>query len=224
VNCDFFRDVVDELVRSQVSDADSKACLLDHAQDCADCGIRLREAQEVSAGLKALSAADARQQAPARVEAALLGDLREQTRVRSARRRGKWLAAAAVALAAGASVWLHQYRHNPQASAETATPTVSKSVQFEPTGPSSVSSRMKAAVTEAAPSTQDSGFILLPYGQDAPSLGRAEIVRVAVTPAALASMGVPVPDPSADTYLEAEFIVGEDGVPRAIRLGSDSAQ
>jgi hypothetical protein len=229
MDCDLFRVVVDELVRGELGDADLKEFALDHARECPDCGIRLSESQEISAGLRALSAADATEQAPSRVEAALLGCLCEQRRVRRTRQREKWLAAAAaVIIAAGGGVWFHQYllpvRHNPPVSVESTTPKIGKSAELRPPGPPRVSSRLNAVATKVAPSTQDSGFILLPYGQDAPSLGEAEIVRVAVTPAALASMGVPVPDPSADTYLKADLIVGEDGVPRAIRLGSDSAR
>jgi hypothetical protein len=228
MNCDLFRVVVDELVLGELGDPDLKECVLDHARDCPDCGIRLTELREVSADLRVLGAADATEQAPLRVEAALLGYLREQSRVRRTRRREKWLAAAAVIMAAGAAVWFHQYllpaRHNPPVSAESTTPKLGKAAEMKRSGSPGVSSRVKAVVNEVSPSAQDSGFILLPYGQDAPSLTGAEIVRVAVTPATLASMGVAVPDPSADTYLDADLIVGEDGVARAIRLGSDSAR
>jgi hypothetical protein len=163
------------------------------------------------------------------VEAALLTYLRERRRVRHTRRRDRWIAAvAAVAMAAGIGVWSRRHflpAHHNSAAVEPARPARPRqAAEVKRTAPPRARSRLKATLAQAAFSAQDSGFILLPYGEDAPSLSGAEIVRVAVTPAALASMGVPVPDPSTETYLEAEVVVGNDGVARAIRLGSDSGQ
>ncbi|MGH9444158.1 MAG: hypothetical protein ACRD3O_00190 [Terriglobia bacterium] len=229
MDCDFFGVTVDELVRGQLGDAGLKERALDHARYCLNCGIRLNEAREVSVGLAALAADDCRKQAPARVEAALLSYLREQRRVLRARRRKRRLAAAAAIIVAGIGVWSGQHflpaHRNPLVTvkpAPSARPGPAEEMQR--TAPSRAPSRMEAAVSESTPSVQESGFILLPYGQDAASLSGAQIVRVAVTPAALASLGVLVPDPSAETYVEADVVVGDDGVARAIWLGSDSGQ
>jgi hypothetical protein len=229
MDCHLFRVLVDRIAREQVGGTGLKELALDHACQCAQCGIRLSEAQEVSASLSTLAGADAGEQAPARIEVILLSYVREQKRSRRVRRRERWLAAAAAIVAAAAiGVWSRQHllpaRHNPPARVELAPPAKLRQADgIKPIAPPRVRSRMKATIGQAS-SALESGFILLPYGQDAPSLSGAQIVRVAVTPAALASMGVPVPDPSVETYFEADVIVGDDGVARAIRLGSYSGQ
>lgn len=229
IDCDLFEVHVDELVREQTVDAILKEQMLNHVRHCPECGIRLSAARELAAGLADLAAMHAGDQAPARVETALLSCLREQRNAWRKRRRQRWLAAAATIISAGAGVWSWQrflpaHRH-PLITTEPA-PTVrpDQATEVKQKSPPRVHSQMKAAVAQVAFPAQDSSFILLPYGQDAPSFSGAQIVRVAVTPAALASMGVPVTDPSAAAYLEAEVVVGDDGVARAIRLGSDSNQ
>lgn len=230
INCDLFDVHVDELVRAQVGEAGLRQQMLDHVRRCPHCSIRLSEAQEVRAALGSLAAAYKGEQAPARVEAALLTCLREQRRPPRKRRSERRLAAAAAAIiAAGAGVWSWQHfsppLRSPLTAAQSAPPARSAQLaKVRQNAPPRVHSRIKAAVAQASYPAEEAGFILLPYGQDAPLSGGAQIVRVAVTPAALASMGVPVADPSAAAYLEAEIVVGDDGVARAIRLGGDSGQ
>lgn len=69
---------------------------------------------------------------------------------------------------------------------------------------------------------QQDGFIEVPY---APPLAPGEMIRVVHTelqPAALASLGVNV-DPSWNTELPADLLVGQDGFPRAVRVSDDYA-
>jgi hypothetical protein len=66
------------------------------------------------------------------------------------------------------------------------------------------------------------GFIAVPF---VPPLATGEMVRVEHTelnPAALASLGVNV-DPAWNTQLPADVLVGEDGMPRAVRVSDASA-
>jgi len=64
-------------------------------------------------------------------------------------------------------------------------------------------------------------FVAVPY---TPPLAQGEMVRVVradLYPEALTSMGIDV-DPAADQSIPAEVVVGEDGLPRAVRITSDS--
>ena len=62
------------------------------------------------------------------------------------------------------------------------------------------------------------GFIALPYSQSGVPLESLVVIRVAVTPAQLSSLGVAVPAAASTAGVEADVLVGQDGVARAVRL------
>jgi hypothetical protein len=62
------------------------------------------------------------------------------------------------------------------------------------------------------------GFIPLPYSQSGVPIESVIVVRVAVTPAQLSSMGVAVPAAASSARVKADILVGQDGVARAVRL------
>jgi hypothetical protein len=77
----------------------------------------------------------------------------------------------------------------------------------------------EASADASALSNDD--FIAIPY---TPPLAPGEIVRVVHAdfyPEALASMGVEV-DPAWAGNLPADVVVGEDGIPRAVRIAENS--
>ncbi len=77
----------------------------------------------------------------------------------------------------------------------------------------------EASLDASALSSDD--FIAVPY---TPPLAPGEMVRVVhadLYPEALASMGVEV-DPSWTGNLPADVVVGEDGLPRAVRIAENS--
>ncbi len=93
------------------------------------------------------------------------------------------------------------------------------------------SSSASALVAEATPdSVEFSGdaaelssddFIAVPY---TPPLAQGELVRVVhedLVPEALASLGIDV-DPASSGNVSADVVVGEDGIPRAVRLTDGS--
>lgn len=62
------------------------------------------------------------------------------------------------------------------------------------------------------------GFIALPYSQSGVPIESAVVIRVAVTRSELASMGVAVPASASTARVNADVLVGQDGVARAVRL------
>ena len=62
------------------------------------------------------------------------------------------------------------------------------------------------------------GFIALPYSQSGVPLESAVVIRVAVTRSELASMGVAVPASASTARVNADVLVGQDGVARAVRF------
>jgi hypothetical protein len=77
------------------------------------------------------------------------------------------------------------------------------------------------ALSSDASSFSSDDFIAVPY---TPPLAPGELVRIVRTnmyPEALAGMGVDV-DPSWAADLPVEMVVGEDGIPRAVRITDNS--
>jgi hypothetical protein len=62
-------------------------------------------------------------------------------------------------------------------------------------------------------------FIALPYGQSDVPLEQAVIVRVKLQPSEWAAFGVPVAPARANT-INADLLIGQDGMARAVRLVS----
>src|SRR5262249_31160247 len=105
MNCKEFEDIVNDLVRAKIINAESRAAGMAHAEICGRCASRLADERALSAGLKSLAASDEGKAAQSSVEAALLEAFRAQTSNRLARRLPveskswpRWALAAAAAI------------------------------------------------------------------------------------------------------------------------------
>jgi hypothetical protein len=124
MDCQGFDILLDDLARNVSIDLAIRRRGLEHAQNCQECRMRLAEAQSLSAGLRALAAADASRQAPLQLEGALLNAFEEHMRIDSearavrlfswAGRRWQAIAAAAAVVALGLGVALHHGRSGPR--------------------------------------------------------------------------------------------------------------
>jgi hypothetical protein len=147
-------------------------------------------------------------------------------------------AAAVVLLAVG--FWLH-FSHaqaptaavleQPSASvAPSPAPLPASENPAQPTAPPTAGSQSVAPGASAtvqpaalrAESQSDAEFIRLPYADDPGSLDNATVVRVVLTPATLASFGLPVTGIGSGEPVEADLAVSEDGTPQAVRLVSET--
>jgi hypothetical protein len=63
------------------------------------------------------------------------------------------------------------------------------------------------------------GFIALPYSQSDVPIEQAVIVRVRLQPPEWGAFGLP-PAPPRASAIDADLLIGQDGVPRAVRLVS----
>jgi hypothetical protein len=105
MNCREFEDIINDLVRAKIINAESRAAGMAHAEICRRCASRLADERALSAGLKSLAASDEGKAAQSSVEAALLEAFRAQTSNRLARRLPveskswpRWALAAAAAI------------------------------------------------------------------------------------------------------------------------------
>jgi hypothetical protein len=146
--------------------------------------------RELLEGLHAL-ASEGPSQAPKEVEARLLGEFRRRTRLRRTR---AWLSAAsvgAIAAAIAVLVWIGPRSHGP-----AALPT---------------------DVTALADETA-AGFFPLPDADALPPVESAMVVRVQLPMASLELIGFPINQDRASERVEAEVLLGQDGLARGVRL------
>jgi hypothetical protein len=64
----------------------------------------------------------------------------------------------------------------------------------------------------------DPQFVLLPYGQNDVPLEHPVIVRIQVPEAELSGFGVPLPALPKGVTVEADLLIGQDGIARAVRV------
>jgi hypothetical protein len=142
MNCREFEDIVNDLVRAKMIDAEARAAGIAHAEICERCASRLADERALSVGLKSLAASDEGKAAPASVEAALLEAFRAQASNPIARRlparsriwpRWAWAAAAAILIAFGVLVYraIQNEPHKDRGVITEKTPAPQPSVNPE---------------------------------------------------------------------------------------------
>jgi hypothetical protein len=144
-------------------------------------------------GLRAL-ALDLPREAPAHIEEKL------RARFRTEKRRRKllmWTPVFSAAAAAGIAllVWMHAER-------------------WKPVVPSAAKSNVVAPAAEAP----DTGFYPLPEAEALPDIETAMVVRVELPVSSLQLMGVPVNQDGTDASVQADLLLGQDGLARGVRL------
>jgi hypothetical protein len=166
--------------------------------------------------LRALSANDREREAPMTVEARLLREFRG----RSARRGWRWLGIAAIA----AGVVLAMFSSTQRASKpamSTALPAtqvpqpVARDVAPAAPAPRKAVRRVARAAT---PKTREVMTDFFPLMDSAPPFERGQILRVQLPAAAMRTVGLPVREDHLADPIQADVLVGEEGIPRAIRF------
>ncbi|HEX9233778.1 MAG TPA: hypothetical protein VF863_05130 [Candidatus Acidoferrum sp.] len=216
------------------SDADPKegSEAAAHARVCGHCSALLESWREVKGDLRLLREATRVDSAPARVEMRLRQELRtrREARVpRSAVTISAWALAAAAVLIGAVSwgVW-QRARHQEMSkvkvaapSAPTQTPDSRDTTVSEPSTENALRAepRRKSGTTNAAVAKdEDSGkFTLLP-GSLPSETEEAAIVRVRMQRGALGALGFPVNEERAGEWIQVDLLVGNDGLPQAVRL------
>lgn len=260
MNCAEFDAVVHELDRQVLrgksgvaagADANCEAALA-HAESCGHCGKLLTQVEGLNFALRAIAAQDAREQAPARVEAALLHKFRQQVASkRRERARHDWtrlarvkayawygaVAAAAVVAVFALGLIRSRVRLTPDQPARNV-PTAPISATNSPSQGSATARKplqighavvrpseqhQNSPAAEAENSEEATAFYALPYADDLASLDGGAIIRVTVPRSALASWGVPVSGIGGAGPLPADVVVSADGTPEAIRLVAQSS-
>jgi anti-sigma factor RsiW len=167
-----------------------------HLAACPACAARWAAGHPVAAGLRLLAAEMKHVSAPPRVEAHLLRAYRERYRQRvpPAREVHRWWAAAAAVLLVAGALWI--------------------GVRQPPPPPVAANSGLAAA----AASEEEEMFVPLPNAAGSPQDDDVDLVRVELPRSAVTALGMPANDDSDAESVEAEVLVGPDGIARAVRF------
>jgi hypothetical protein len=169
--------------------------------------------------LRALAENDREKEAPPEVEARLLGVF--HSRPRSGRR---WVAVAALAASLVIALLLWPNRTpEPIVSVAPAVLPVPESArpirEAEPTPKvARVSHKLARKAAAQPPQPHEVVTDFFPLMNPAPSFGRGQMLRVQLPAAAMQTVGLPVREEHLDDLVQADVLVGEEGMPRAIRF------
>jgi hypothetical protein len=203
MNCDQFRN---RLAGSGALDAQAE--MLAHLGGCSGCADLFQRQRRLETSLKEIAARQAGWSAPARLEAMLIEEFRAQSRLQAVPAMPRAQAAlsnhfrlpALAAAAALALLLILPLQHSTHTSAGTA------------------------GVSQVAETDDDSaadGFVPLPYFANSGEIANVsedDVVRVEMPRSALVTLGVPVNDDGNSGTVEAELLLGDGGVPQAVRV------
>jgi len=180
-----------------------------HAAECEACARRLADQRALAAGLRAAAEQWREWDAPERVEACLRAAFRSQ-RARQARPHRVWLPVLTWASAAAVLIVLAllTIRGREPVAPPRAEPTPRPAVQLAglPTD--------WAGDEDAA--RED--FIPLPNAEQVGESDDLNVVRVEVPRSAMLAVGLPVSADRASELVEADVMLGPDGIARAVRF------
>jgi hypothetical protein len=231
MNCAEFSELASDLARNEGLDDATRQKALAHADACPRCDEELVMARELTAALRSLASSAAGADAPARVEEFLRREMRQRHAavvIRSPRAT-RWAIGGIAGLAAAALLSIVLFKPGIFQRQGATSPGGSASSASAPTQVSQATPQVASpsnADTSADPSTgaQDAdteyatAYVSLPSADGAAFTEDQTIVRVSLPPSALASFGLPVSSDGRDSNVLADFVLGEDGMPRAVRL------
>jgi len=201
MNCTEFEQIVTDLARGSNKQSSGRDALI-HARECGRCGSRLAEEQTLTSAFTEVACNFGTEKAPPRVEDALLAAFRQTPPAVIGSSRGtasgwnRWAVNAAAASAliatAAAVLWMPSEPQNDVPAAGVAEPVA-------------------AAVTVA-------DFLPLLYAEPINPWEHGRVVRVRLPGSALMYLGLPMNMATASQLVEANVLLGEDGMARGVRL------
>jgi hypothetical protein len=216
---------------TSLSEAERTAAA-EHAGTCSRCAALQDSWQRARVELRAFAADTVAAQTPARAEMRLRQDFRTQHRTLKLRRAAvisAWALATAAVLIGAVNLWNWQRTRREEGSKrETSVPSGPAQNPVSPSENSSAAANEtgtpeapKKRFHNTAPAIvddEDAGrFTLLPGSLPAET-EEAAIVRVRIQRGALGALGLPVNEEGASEWIQVDLLVGNDGLPQAVRL------
>ncbi len=234
MNCEEFEAIGLDAERDASLSEVERVAAREHAGTCSRCAALQDSWQAAGIELRSFAEDTILAQAPPRVEMRLRQEFRTRhvtLRVRRTAVVTAWALATAAVLA-GAVSW-RNWRHNQlheTASHVNSVPVASKSPESNSAAPANHETPAevpnekpqrtspRAASSEALVAENElTGFTLLP-GAFAADTDDAAILRVRMQRGTLGALGLPVNEERANEWIQVDLLVGDDGLPQAVRL------
>jgi hypothetical protein len=211
MTCDEFEAIGwDAQSNASLTDA-QRAAVAEHAVSCTRCAALGNSWDATRLELRSLAQLTTTAAAPARVEMRLRQQFRTQYHAPKVRRTAvvtAWaLAAAAVFI--GAASWINWRASQNRTAAVRPDPRVSQE--------SSIGQDAVADPQSVIADRELSDFTWLP-GILPADTDDAAILRVRMQRGALGALGLPVNEDRANEWIQVDLLVGNDGLPQAVRL------
>jgi hypothetical protein len=219
MNCEQVEAIVLDLDRDCATDSLERAAALAHLSHCPHCAALQESWEAAREQLRQLGEETLEARAPARVEMRLRQEFRTRHRTMMVRRGAvvaAWALVAAAILVGAVSSWNWELaRHRDAAKQKLAAqnaPTASEAaVQTQASGNSS----------DGLSAADDSGdFTPLP-GATMDETEEAAILHVRMQRSSLGALGLPVNEERAGEWIQVDLLVGNDGLPQAVRLDQE---
>jgi hypothetical protein len=185
----------------------------EHVGECSACAALLNRQRTLASGLRMLAADWRSVEAPARVESRLTAAFLGQAGLAASRPAIRWWVPVATwAAAAAAVVALAMFLARDRQPVAPAHRTTSSRVQLAAVEPPA------DLETLGDSSDADNDFILMPNAARIEPNEDLNLVRVEVPRSAMIAMGYAVSEDRASEPVEAEVVLGADGLARAVRF------
>jgi hypothetical protein len=219
MNCEQVEAIVLDLDRDGAADSLERAAAAAHLSHCPRCAALQESWQAAREELRALGEETLEARTPARVEMRLRQEFRMRHRTMVAHRAAvvaAWALAAAAVLVGAISSWnwLQMRRLDATKQKMAATNTLMA-------GGASRQNQTSDTMSAALSSGDDSGeFTPLP-GSTLEETEEAAILRVRMQRSSLGALGLPVNEERAGEWIQVDLLVGNDGLPQAVRLAQE---
>jgi hypothetical protein len=220
MNCEQVEAMVLDLDREAAADSREKAAAVAHLSHCPRCAALQESWQAAREELRALGEETLAARAPARVEMRLRQEFRTRHRTMVARRArvaAAWALAAAAILVGAVSSWnWHQARLLGAAKSKIAAHnalTKGEAAAGQNQSPRNLSAGLSSG--------DDSGDFTLVPGIVPDDVEEAAILRVRMQRSSLGALGLPVNEERAGEWIQVDLLVGNDGLPEAVRLAQE---
>jgi anti-sigma factor RsiW len=220
MKCEEFEAIGLDAERDSSASELERAAAREHAAACSHCAALQDSWQAAGAELRGFAEDTATAQAPARVEMRLRQEFHTRhvsIRVRRTAAIAAWALATAAVLV-GAVSWVNWRRNtsNVAANHSTTSPTANSAANSANGTINEAAVRSDSADSLMA-DNELSDFTLLPGTSPADTLDAA-ILRVRMQRSSLGALGLPVNEERAGEWIQVDLLVGNDGLPQAVRL------
>ena len=219
MNCEQVEAIVLDLGREDAPDSLESAAALAHLSHCPRCAALQESWDAAREELRALGEETLEARTPASVEMRLRQEFRARHRSAVVRRGAlvaAWTLAAAAIFLGAISAWNWQLARR----AETEKQNIAARNAQAATETAGQNQRPDNLAADVSAIDDSSDFTALP-GTTLDETEEAAILRVRMQRGSLGALGLPVNEERAGEWIQVDLLVGNDGLPQAVRLAEE---